>query len=354
MGGHDSGGAGGEKYEQTPHDPARLGFACLLNGVEPVDPARPFAWLGIGADEQDLARLAARFPHGGFHRLDADGVPDAALPELDFVTLPDTWAVLDPGRRAAVVDLLAHRLKPGAVVLAAYDAMPGATVQEPLQRLFVEYRNQHPSDPEQACAWIQDLVDADADFLAPGSAAHRQWIRYREGGARLAGTALYAADVGRELAAAKLAFAGSADLSRIFTEDFMTAEQEAVLAGAANPELRETLRDFLCNTAWRCDLFVRGPRALLPARAMQWFARCLLAAAGIGIEARVQAGAALPLQTLADALAQGPRTLAELLELPAFRGKPRLLQRAAACLVAQAGAAVSFLPACAMSAEEAR
>lgn len=70
------------------------------------------------------------------------------------------------------------------------------------------------------------------------------------------------AQIVEELEPAKLSHAANATLLDQLDGLHLSAEGQALVAGISDVVLRETVRDFLTNTQFRRDYFVRGPRKL--------------------------------------------------------------------------------------------
>lgn len=356
----------------TGYSPLHLSFACLLNGFEPITPDKPFTYLELGVGNGHLAGFAGCFPHGRFyaasvreplavagpdnvipitHSLAEIAAGNADLPQFDFIALPGTYTALAVAQRHRIVQLLARHLAPGGIVHAGFDTMPGWSARQSVQRLLQDYTALHTAGGESehsafaaGCTFVQSLADAGAKHFE-GAGARAQWERFKnmpeQERARICLdrdlSPLYFADVAADFSAAKLDFAGSADFTRIFPQSFLSPEQCDFLDTSESAALRETLTDFLCNTAYRNDLFVRGARPLHPARAMLLFARYGLTSKGGKPDARPQSVTPGTAQAaVLAALAERPHTLAELLTLPVFHdaGAKALLETAAGVIAA--------------------
>jgi hypothetical protein len=143
---------------------------------------------------------------------------------------------------------------------------------------------------------------------------------------------LYHADVVRDMANAKLDFAGAANPAHAYPELFLNDRQRALLASIDDGVMRETVKDYLHNTAFREDVMVRGARRMSAARQAELLAR--LGMARISVDAGsdagvdllppgIDAGQAEPLQPhlrrMLRKLSDGPLplvALADALELP--------------------------------------
>lgn len=384
--------------------PTHLSFACVLNGYEPVPLDGPFTYMELGAGQGLTANiLAASHPQGEFYAVDFSPSQVAAsrqlaaaaqldnltllensfaelaagavdLPQLDFITMYGVYSWVDADNRQHIVDFIKRYLKPGGVVYLNYNAMPGWTAALPLQRLILEYaqRDSHPRQQqvEHVRALVGGLVDSGAEFFKGKpdlqyrvdslmrDKAHYLAHEYMSSGWR----PLYHADVVRDMAGAKLDYIGSGELSRSFPELFLTPDQLELLQTVPDAALRETIKDYLTNTSFREDVFVRGARRMTPARQEHWLRQVGLALTALPGQTTLSLKLAIgnvevdaaTYQPLLDALALRPHSLAELAELPALAGCGlRRIGEMAALLTASDQASAYFLDAAA-AAEPAR
>lgn len=362
--------------------PAYLNFACVLNGFEPIPLDRPFTYCELGFGRGlTVNLLAASNPQGRFYATDfmpshvagarqmaeaaqldnltllensfaelADGKV-ADLPQFDFVTMHGVYTWVNAENRQHIVRFLSRYLKPGGIVYISYNALPGWNAALPMQRLMLEYAARCPSRSdvqfEQARQAIRQMVDAQKGYFHanPGlkyglESLEKNDVNYLVHEYLNQGwQPLYHADVVRDVAAAKLDYACSAQLLIDFPAAYLNAAQLDLLNAAPDTTLRETLKDYLMNMQFRTDVFVRGARRMKPGRHAEWLSRTGLAlTVPRGSEAkelkhllRAVAGGEDLYQPVFDALAQGPRTLPELAALPTLQGSSlqRLAQIAA-------------------------
>ncbi|SFU38964.1 class I SAM-dependent methyltransferase [Pseudoduganella namucuonensis] len=352
--------------------PVLLNYVCALNGVEPaVTDSFCYFELGFGRG-LTVNLLAASNPNGQFYAADfnpshvadarvlaaaaelpnvtllensfADLAQGAAdLPQFDYITLHGIYTWVTTENRQHIVNFIARYLKPGGVVYVSYNAMPGWTASLPLQRLLVEYGDIFPNRSDlqvtDAAAFVQKLVDIQAGYFAAGPAAlkvrldglkthsrnylvheymHKHW------------QPLYHADVARDFDEAKLEFAGSAELPLAYNKLYLTEEKLALINSIPDPVMRETLKDYILNTGFRKDVFVRGARRMGAVRRIEVLGRFGVALTVPRdaldnkmklVVGEVTVGADI-FTIVCDALARKPYTLRELEVLPALAGRP--------------------------------
>jgi hypothetical protein len=140
-------------------------------------------------------------------------------------------------------------------------------------------------------------------------------------------TPQYFSDVARDLEAAKLTFVGSADPIGNYLEFMLTPAQREIVDRAESPQLRETLVDICIDRRFRQDVFIRGRRQMNPAKQAALLKQVTMALvvqrSAVRFKLAVPAGDAdLSPDTfgaIADALAERPRKVGELLDLVASK-----------------------------------
>lgn len=376
--------------------PVHLNFVCILNGVEPVPLDCPFSYFELGSGQGFTSNLlAAANPQGRFYAADfnpahvaasaqlaqaaeldnmvfleasfadlADGSVD--LPQFDFITLHGVYSWVNAENRAHIMRFIARYLKPGGIAHISYNAMPGWTSTLPLQRLILEHVDLYPSGPQEQIRQMRLLLDAlvqnKAGYLTSNAGMLGHYLKIAQHEQRSGYLAhefmnqgwqpLYHADVARAGASAKLEYVGSAGLAWAFPELSLSADQRLLLDGVADPILRETLKDYLKNTCFREDVYVRGARRMSAGRRDQWLAKI-----GLALPVRRETVEFKPdtsfsqltpdgafFDALLDVLAEGPKTLLDLASLPLMAGKNLAeIARIAAVLVVATPAKIYFL-----------
>jgi SAM-dependent methyltransferase len=351
--------------------PALLDLVCLLNRVEPPDrldrvrycelgcgqgitalllaAANPeIEFWGVDFHPAHIARgraLAAEAQLDNVHLIeqafaDLTGPGAPELPQFDYITMHGVYSWISEENRRAIVRFVAQHLKPGGVVYVSYNCMPGWIIGLPLQRLLSDYANsvEGGSDRaiEGAIAFARRMQEAGARPLADPEIVERLEKELARGqGAYLAHeylnenwTPMYHADVTRELAAAKLAYVGSATLLENFPDLSLAPQQRRLLGEVATPSFRETLKDYFMARSFRRDVFVRGARRMSEAAQAATLRDLRLSLAvpptRLRHEIEVPVGEAkLEERLYAPVFAElkrRPASVGELLELPGVKG----------------------------------
>lgn len=383
--------------------PAWLNLVCLLNGVQPVPLDQPYTYFELGFGRGLTAKvLAAGNPTGQFYAADfnpahvagasalarearlpnltllensfaqlADG--EVELPRFDFITLHGIYTWVTAENRRHIVRFIERYLKPGGLVYVSYNAMPGWAAALPLQRLLVDYADAFPKRSDlqikEAGAFVAQLEEAKAGYLVqnPGLKVRTEALKSHNPNYLVHEylhkhwQPLFHADVARDLDDAKLVFAGSADLHDAYPAIFLNEAQRQLIERLPRAELRETMKDYMLNTSFRKDVFVRGAVRLGGPRQAELMAQLSVvltvprATASIGMKLSGGEINGVPelYNPVLDALAQRPHTLAELARLPALSGQGMQAVAQIAALLTASGQAAIHFPATAAAAPDA-
>ena len=357
--------------------PGSQNLALLLSGCLPVELSEGYTYCELGCGQgYSTAVLAAANPTGRFWGVDfnpthiagarkikaAGGLDNLEyleksfgeladttdLPAFDFIALHGVWSWINADNRAAIAAFLYARLKPGGVVCISYNALPGWSGTAPLRQLMVESQRHKPEIDagavQQAVALAKRMKDLDAGYFKANPVAglnldsllkspmnyliheyfNRDW------------QPSYFSEVAADLRPAKLAFACSSDIVELFDQLCLTADALKLLQEQSDPITRETIRDFFRNTRFRRDLFTRGARKLQPAERAQMLNDLPMALVGqkpaFPLQITVPIGGLTlgpdPGARIVDLLAEGPKTIAQLMTDPALgaQGQPMVFQ----------------------------
>ena len=351
--------------EQTP---GALRLVALLAGLRSVDLERPFTYYELGCGNgYTTALLAAVHPHAQFIGVDfnpthihnarrlaeAAGLANARFAEQSFADLTRTesseadvvalhgvWSWVNDENRRHILEFIRQRLKPGGLAYVSYNALPGLAQVAPLQRLLLEHgklgAGERIERVKRSVEFAQRLQQAGALYFTASPLAKMRLERFGRLDARYVAheyynenwSLFYHADVARDMAMARLSYAGSANFLDNFPQFALRPELAKIVAEIADPALAETVKDFARSQVFRRDVFIRGaakaPRPELEAslRAMRFAlarprAECKLSEKTGAGEVTLQAEAYAP---VLDALARAPMTFEELARAPELAG----------------------------------
>lgn len=356
--------------------PSLLRFVTLLGGLQSVDADRPFTYYDLGCGNgYTTALLAAANPQGSFigvdfnpmhvhnaqKRAEEGGVGNVRfleksfaellateLPDAEIIALHGVYSWVNDENRRHIVEFIRRRLKPAGIAYVSYNCLPGLTQVAPLQRLLLAHAGTGGGTLAErirnALAFAAQLERSEADYFRMNPLAKARLAGFAKRDPQYlaheyfnASWALhYHADVVRDLAAAKLGYAGSATLIDNFDQLVLKPDLEKLVSGAGDRVMAETIKDFARNQSFRRDVFTRGapkatPRQLEAMLGQTRFAlarpraACRLSMATAAGEIKLHEEAHAP---VLDALARAPMTFDELVQAPATAvfERPRLRQ----------------------------
>lgn len=239
-------------------------------------------WYGTDFNPSQVAfanSLAASSGSGA--RLYDDAFADFArrddLPDFDFIGLHGIWSWIDDNNRAIIVDFLRRKLKVGGVLYISYNTMPGWAATVPMRELLTR----HTEVMAASGQGIVSRIDAALEFFGkllevnPGFAKANPQIPKRHEKLMTQNRHYLAHEyfnrdwlpmsfgrMAEWLAPAKLTYACSANFLDHVDIANLTAEQQEMLRGIPDPMFREMVRDFIVNTQFRKDYWVRGARKM--------------------------------------------------------------------------------------------
>ena len=309
--------------------------AWQITGVD-FNPAHIATARALAA-EAGIANV--RFIEADLATLTDDRLADE-IPQADVATMHGLWSWVADPVRAGIVRLLGAKVRPGGVVHISYNALPSWQGALGMQRLLREVgeRAPGPSDRQAAAGLevVRALTEAKAHHLCePGFV--RLLLQHTQSSqpAYLAHEYMNAAwrpcfhaDVVAALGDAKLDWVAPAQLLESFSALTLGDEARSVLARCEDPIVRELVKDMCLTRGLRQDVFVRGARRLTPAERDRALGDVMLALlcpdTEFVWEVEVPSGqAALErgfFGPIVAALAEGPRRVRDLLDLP---GLPR-------------------------------
>jgi SAM-dependent methyltransferase len=206
------------------------------------------------------------------------------LPQFDMIALHGIWSWVDDGARRTIIDIARKYLAPGGVFYVSYNILPGWAPVLPLRHLLKLH-----VDSSAARDGIADRIGAALDFAQKMADAGAAYFRINpvaverlkeiQGQPRAYLAHEYCnavwepvpfSEMSEQLDRANLTFATRATLLNDIDAVHIVPEGIALLAGIANPVLRESIRDFFVGEQFRRDYFVRGPhRSSFPVKVLR-------------------------------------------------------------------------------------
>ena len=285
--------------------PGQLRLACLSAGIA-LPEAQPLRYLELGYGQGlsiniHAAAIAGEFwgtdfnPAQAAHArqlatisgvnatlLDESFVELAArrdLPEFDIIALHGIWTWVSDENRRMIVDLLRRKLRIGGIAYVSYNCLPGWAHAMPLRHLVKLHADIAGAEAagmvanlDAALIFANQVADAGALYFRGNPSAVEQ-LKTISGQRRnyLAHEYLNKhwqlttfSEIAEILDEAKLSFVASAHLIDHVDNINLSAEGQALLNEIKHPILRQSVRDYFVNRAFRRDIFVKGPRLYTP------------------------------------------------------------------------------------------
>jgi len=292
-------------------------------------------------------------------------LPDAALPDFDFMVSHGVLSWVSPANRRHLMSVIGRRLKPGGLVYLSYNVTTGWASLVPVRALMRMLTAASPERTDLAVPAMLDFMDRLKDSGAaffqanPSIDARLQDIRKQD--ARYIAHEylnqdwypLMFTDIAGEMAEAKCRYIGSATLAENIDTVGVPPGLVPILAEIRDPLMRETLRDIGCAQAFRRDVYRKGiaPMPLPEQQAM------LESLTLVGLGQQVpEGGPTFPTpignvtgrpeiyQPLLDMLETGPISVREVRALPAFAERPLVELMQAFTLLVSGGYAHPMMP----------
>jgi SAM-dependent methyltransferase len=282
-------------------------------------------------------RNEARLPNltlleNGFGEL-AEGKVD--LPLFDYITLHGIISWVSDETRAQIMQFLTRYLKPGGVVQVSYNAMVGCAQVMPLQRLLMLGAGKGGDAWAKANELVAKMKGLDALHFTrnPDSAGRvdgfdnldKSYLVHEYLHAKW--TPFHFTDVAREMAEAKLSFAGSARFAHMAPVAWLGESQRRMLETVTDPIEAEELRDYFANRGFRSDIFVRGKAPLSDIRLREqarhvhvWVGQATVYKPEVSVEHATITRADAHHKILFDLLRRSETTLAQIFDAPEFAG----------------------------------
>lgn len=282
--------------------PAMLRMICLSSGIAPQR-GNDFQYLELGYGQGISINMHAAATEAEYWGTDfnpaqtvharalaaASGAPvnllndsfeelaaRSDLPDFDVIALHGIWSWISAANQKVIIDLMRRRLRPGGIVYMSYNCMPGWAPMTPVRHLMMLHTEFGGAalDPagkiEGALSFARDVAKADALYFKANPLVERQLDEIGGQSRNYLAHEYFNADwslmtfseISKCLDAAKLTFIGSAHLLDRVDGLHLAPEGQKLLSQIGSPILRESVRDYLVNRRFRCDVFVKGPRWL--------------------------------------------------------------------------------------------
>ncbi|MDP1787573.1 class I SAM-dependent methyltransferase [Nitrosomonas sp.] len=199
------------------------------------------------------------------------------LPEFDYIGLHGIWSWINDQNRRVITDFLRRKLKIGGVLYISYNTQPGWAPMVPMRELL----SSHIDVMGASGQGIVNRIDAALDFAERLFASEPLYTkintqvvervkRMKEQNRHYLAHEYFNQDwhpmsfnrLSEWLSAAKLDFTCSAHYTDHVDAVNLSSDQQVLLQELSDVTFRQSVRDFMCNTQFRRDYWVKGGRQL--------------------------------------------------------------------------------------------
>lgn len=203
-----------------------------------------------------------------------DALADEAI-GADYVAAQGVLSWIGPRSRVALLGLIAKNLRPGGALTIGYNAYPGWTHQQPLQKLLNRLSKEHAGTPMQRfeAALGQARALSRKGMVTPGEAQFAKIDRlleaepsdyfaheYLNDGCQ----PMWSCDVIEMMAEAGLQFVHTAQMHKLRRDFVLRPSQCDALDAITDPASREMAADLYGDAAFRVDVFQSGAGHPIP------------------------------------------------------------------------------------------
>lgn len=240
--------------------------------------AEPIAWYGtdFNPSQVSFANEMARYSGA---RCYADSFQDFCerndLPDFDYIALHGIWSWIAPDIQQSIVRLIDRKLRPGGVVYISYNTTPGWSAFKPARDLMTRYADTLPAEnarqkASDSFAFMEKLLAVGTGFGNANPQIGKRLEGFRDKDSSYLvheffnqyWTPCSFAEMADTMAQARVSFGCSAQPIYINNRIGFSPEQREFLQGINDPILRESAVDFIRNTQFRKDYWIKGPRQL--------------------------------------------------------------------------------------------
>lgn len=199
------------------------------------------------------------------------------LPAFDYIALHGIWSWISRENQAEIVRLIDRKLRVGGVVYISYNTYPGWATMVPAREIMKAHAQSAVTRGEGIDGQVRKSLEFIRQLMALHPAYAVEAPRLAERLDKLAKqnrnylaheflNEVWQPDnfayMAKVLGEARLTYACSAAALECITGLGLTKEQAEFLNGIADPVLRQMAHDFIRNTQFRKDFWVKGKTAL--------------------------------------------------------------------------------------------
>lgn len=199
------------------------------------------------------------------------------LPDFDFIGIHGIWSWISVENRNIIVDFIKRKLKVGGVVFISYNTFPGWANFAPVRKLMTQHAEVIGSEGsgivnriEGALEFADELLKTNPQYLAANPVITERLSKLKTQDRHYLAheyfnrdwNPMHFSDMAEALESAKVDYACSANYLLHLDALNFTDEQMKFLNDIPDAMLQQSVRDFMHNTQFRQDYWVKGPRKI--------------------------------------------------------------------------------------------
>lgn len=205
----------------------------------------------------------------------------SSLPDFDFIGLHGIWSWVSEDNRKVIVDFVRRKLKVGGILYISYNTMPGWAAFAPMRHLLVEHSEKMGAQGEgivgkidRSLEFFESLLAVNPRFagqlpqigpkIAQIKSLSRNYLAHEYFNSSW--QPMYFSGMASCLKTAKLDYACSARYLDLVDGFNFTQAQQDFLNSLSGGVLRQGVRDYMVNQAFRKDYWVKGGGRLQPSQ----------------------------------------------------------------------------------------
>ncbi len=208
------------------------------------------------------------------------------LPDFDFICLHGIWSWISIDNRKILVEFIRNKLKIGGVVYISYNTLPGWSGKSPIRHMLSEHAHMMGSRGQgivskvsAATNFTKELIDLSHNLTQNNSSIKSQMERIASQDPHYLAheyfnrdwDPMYFSDISGYLESAKINYVCSSNYTRDFLPGIFSPEQLQFWESIKDPMFAQSVKDYLLNTQFRTDVWIKGPRTLTPLQIeQQW------------------------------------------------------------------------------------
>ncbi|MHC5224989.1 methyltransferase regulatory domain-containing protein [Ignatzschineria sp. LJL83] len=199
------------------------------------------------------------------------------LPDFDFICLHGIWSWISDENRKVLVNFIRNKLKIGGILYVSYNTLPGWSAKMPVRHMLAEHAHIMGSKGQGTVNKVNDAVSFTKELIHLSENLTRKNASIAEQVERIAGQdphylaheyfnrdwdPMYFSDMGSYLESAKISYVCSSNFVQDFAPGLFSPEQREFWQGIKDPMFAQLVKDYLLNTQFRTDIWMKGPREL--------------------------------------------------------------------------------------------